>query len=79
VQAEIQRGLGATESSLVLIDQAIRLAHDQTSGLPQADHMAALGSQAALHLNATSDTCKPRWSASEKRSVPRANYGSRWS
>ena len=47
VQAEIQRGLGATESSLVLINQAIQLAHDQTSGLPKADHMAALGSQAS--------------------------------
>lgn len=47
VQAEIQRGLGNTESSLALINQAIQLAHDQTTGLPLADHMAALGSQAS--------------------------------
>ena len=47
VLAEIRRGLGDTESALDLVNQATRLARDQTTGLTRADHLAALGSQAS--------------------------------
>ncbi len=47
VLAEIHRGLGNTESALDLVNQATRLARDQTTGLTRADHLAALGSQAS--------------------------------
>ena len=47
VLAEIRRGLGDTESALDLVDQATRLARDQTTGLARADHLTALGSQAS--------------------------------
>lgn len=50
--AEIRRGLGYTKDALDLIDQASRLASDQTTGLTRADHLAALGSQgSALERN----------------------------
>ena len=45
--AEIRRGLGDAEGALDLVDQATRLARDQTTGLTRADHLAALGSQAS--------------------------------
>jgi tetratricopeptide (TPR) repeat protein len=47
VLAEIRRGLGDTESALDLVDQATRLARDQTTGPARADHLTALGSQAS--------------------------------
>ena len=47
VLAEIRRGLGDAGSALDLVDQATRLARDQTTGLTRADHLAALGSQAS--------------------------------
>lgn len=45
VLAEIRRGLGDAESALDLVDQATRLAREQTNGLTRADHLAALGDQ----------------------------------
>ncbi|HUZ55355.1 MAG TPA: dsDNA nuclease domain-containing protein [Streptosporangiaceae bacterium] len=45
VLAEIRRGLGDTEGAFRLVDEATRLARDQTTGLARADHLAALGSQ----------------------------------
>jgi tetratricopeptide (TPR) repeat protein len=43
--AAIRRGLGDAEAALGLVDQATRLARDQTTGLTRADHLSALGIQ----------------------------------
>jgi tetratricopeptide (TPR) repeat protein len=76
VQAEIKRGLGDTEGSLVLINQAIRLARDETTGLSRADHMAALCSQASAlerdlgHLQTAVERQREAVSATSELRIP---------
>ena len=47
VRAEIRRSLGDAEGAHRLVDQATRLARNQTTGPARADHLTVLGSQAS--------------------------------
>lgn len=76
VLAEIRRGLGNAEGSLVLVDRAIQLARDQTTGLARADHLAALGSQASAlerdlgHLQTAVERQREAVSATRELGLP---------